>query len=136
MSPSRGRYSHLSTFSLRLYSHLSTMPKVTLPQLPVSALFGVVKPSGPTSMAVINEVKRLVSASRLFVDDKSARANAKALYTPSGKGLGKDQGKRKRSNKTGRGFEAKIGQGGTLDPLADGVLGELHVVLRTWDAAC
>lgn len=112
------------------------MPKVTLPQLPVSALFGVVKPSGPTSMAVINEVKRLVSASRLFVDDKSARANAKTLYTPSGKGLGKDQGKRKRSNKTGRGFEAKIGQGGTLDPLADGVLGELHVVLRTWDAAC
>ena len=76
-------------------------------------------------MAVLSDVKRLISASRLFVDAVSAEKNAEALYSPSGKGLGKDKGKRKRKNAPGLGFEAKSGQGGTLDPLADGVLGEL-----------
>ncbi|KAG6810192.1 hypothetical protein H0H92_012956 [Tricholoma furcatifolium] len=83
------------------------MPKISLPSLPVSGLFGIAKPSGPTSMSVINDVKILVSQSRLFVDaDK----------------LEKSQGQ-KHKRKHARGG-IKIGQGGTLDPLADGVLGE------------
>ncbi|KAH8116795.1 pseudouridine synthase [Phellopilus nigrolimitatus] len=105
------------------------MPKVTFPQLPVSALFGISKPSGPSSMSVINDLKRLVSASRLFIDSKYASINAEKLYTKSKDDdagedgeKGKDRGKGKRRKGKGRDFEAKIGQGGTLDPLADGVL--------------
>ncbi|KAI5119185.1 hypothetical protein M0805_000639 [Coniferiporia weirii] len=105
------------------------MPKVALPNLPISALFGITKPSGPSSMSVINDVKRLVSASRLFVDSESAKVNAERVYTvDNGEGEGDaDKGKKrdrggKRRRGRGKGEEAKIGQGGTLDPLADGVL--------------
>ena len=80
------------------------MPKVSVSSLPVSGLFGIAKPSGPTSMAIINDMKKLVGKSKLFVyEDK----------------LG---------NKGRRGRDpVKIGQGGTLDPLADGVLGSFYL---------
>lgn len=84
------------------------MPKVTLPVFPVSALFAINKPSGPTSMSVINDIKILVGSSRLFVDQKSLDAR---------------RPKRRRGKQTDA---VKIGQGGTLDPLADGVLGNSH----------
>jgi len=80
------------------------MPKVSIPPLPLSGLFAVAKPSGPTSMAVVEDIKQLVGNSRLFVD-------ASKLENRTGKGSRK---RRKDS--------VKIGQGGTLDPLADGVL--------------
>ncbi|KAJ6502471.1 pseudouridylate synthase 4 [Mycena sanguinolenta] len=80
------------------------MPKATVPPLPLSALFGVVKPSGPTSMSVINDVKLLVSRSKLFVDAEKLESKKKINV---------------RRPKAG---DLKIGQGGTLDPLADGVL--------------
>ncbi|KAJ6596975.1 pseudouridine synthase [Mycena vulgaris] len=80
------------------------MPKVTMPKIPVSAFFGVAKPSGPTSMAVINDVKVLATRSKLFVDADKLE-----------KGTGKKPKWRGRT-------DIKIGQGGTLDPLADGVL--------------
>ncbi|TFK76289.1 pseudouridine synthase [Pluteus cervinus] len=83
------------------------MPKVSLSNLPVSALFGVTKPSGPTSMSIINDIKQLASQSRLFVE-------ASKLEQVKGKKIPK-KGKRSREI-------LKIGQGGTLDPLADGVL--------------
>jgi tRNA pseudouridine55 synthase len=89
------------------------MPKAAPHSLPLSGLFGVVKPSGPTSMSVINDVKQLVARSRLFVEEEK---------------LEKSKGK-KIPNKGKRAREAiKIGQGGTLDPLADGVLGEYPVI--------
>ncbi|KAI6109502.1 pseudouridine synthase [Pisolithus sp. B1] len=72
------------------------MPKVTSPHLPLSGLFAVYKPSGPTSMSVLEDIKKLICKSPLFAD-------------ATGKG--------KRAKDT-----VKIGQGGTLDPLADGVL--------------
>ncbi len=81
------------------------MPKVSLPALPVSGLFGVVKPSGPTSMAVVNSIQNLVNKSKLFVDEAKIGKVAKKKGRP-----------RLQKN-------VKIGQGGTLDPLADGVLG-------------
>lgn len=59
-------------------------------------------------MSVINDLKQLVGNSRLFVD-------ADKLET-RGKGKIPTRGKRARGI-------VKIGQGGTLDPLADGVLG-------------
>ncbi|KAJ7046867.1 pseudouridine synthase [Mycena alexandri] len=80
------------------------MPKTTVPDLPVSAFFGVIKPSGPTSMSIINDVKLLVARSKIFVDADT---------------LEKSKGKKVR--KHGKN-DVKIGQGGTLDPLADGVL--------------
>ena len=102
------------------------MPKASLPTLPVSALFGIIKPSGPSSMAVINDIKRLVSSSRLFMDEETAKENAEKLASGSAKSeqqRGKwSRGRGKR--RAGRATEAKMGQGGTLDPLADGVLGE------------
>ncbi len=85
------------------------MPKVSIKSLPVSALFGVVKPSGPTSMSIINEMKKLVGRSSLFVhEDKLDKVHDA-------------RNKRKRGGDT-----VKIGQGGTLDPLADGVLGSCY----------
>lgn len=86
------------------------MPKVNLSSFPVSGLFGIVKPSGPTSMSVVNDLQQLVARSRLFVD-------AEKLATIKGKKLDRRRGKHGRES-------IKIGQGGTLDPLADGVLGK------------
>ncbi|KAJ7111536.1 pseudouridine synthase [Mycena crocata] len=80
------------------------MPKATMPNIPMSAFFGVVKPSGPTSMSIINDVKLLCARSKLFVD-------AEKLEKSKGKKISL-RGKN----------DIKIGQGGTLDPLADGVL--------------
>ncbi|KAF8622018.1 hypothetical protein AX15_007332 [Amanita polypyramis BW_CC] len=80
------------------------MPKISVSSLPVSGLFAVAKPSGPTSMAIINDMKKLIGRSRLFVyggEEKVREVRSK--------------GKRARD-------PVKIGQGGTLDPLADGVL--------------
>lgn len=84
------------------------MPKISLSLLPLSGLFGVIKPSGPTSMHIINEIKPLIAGSRIFVDAATLEKNKKS----------KGKGARGRRGKDG----IKIGQGGTLDPLADGVL--------------
>ncbi|KAI9571348.1 pseudouridine synthase [Boletus coccyginus] len=80
------------------------MPKVLVPPLPLSGLFAVSKPSGPTSMSVLEDIKKLVGNSRLFVDARKLENRT-----------GKDGRKRRKDT-------VKIGQGGTLDPLADGVL--------------
>ncbi|KAI6036287.1 pseudouridine synthase [Pisolithus microcarpus] len=82
------------------------MPKITSPHLPLSGLFAVYKPSGPTSMSVLEDIKKLICKSPLFVErDKLENRQ------------GRRHGKGKRAKDT-----VKIGQGGTLDPLADGVL--------------
>jgi tRNA U55 pseudouridine synthase TruB len=94
----------------RLLSYFATMPKAPA-SLPLSGLFGVIKPSGPTSMHVVDQLKRLVCNSRLFVDEEK-------LKKASGK-------------KRARRDNVKIGQGGTLDPLADGVLGRCNLVGET-----
>ncbi|CAL1704614.1 unnamed protein product [Somion occarium] len=80
------------------------MPKETTTKQPLSGTFGVAKPSGPTSMALVNDIKKLVSNSSLFVEESKLQG-----------------AKHKRKGKYRRG-PVKIGQGGTLDPLADGVL--------------
>ena len=86
------------------------MPKSSFSNLPVSGLFGVLKPSGPTSMSIVHDLQQLIARSKLFVEADKAEEN------------------KKRKPQKGRGKKAreaiKIGQGGTLDPLADGVLGE------------
>ena len=89
------------------------MPKVPPSSLPVSALFAVIKPSGPTSMSIVNDLQRLVARSRLFVDAEKLEKT---------KGTKADHGRRGKHARDA----IKIGQGGTLDPLADGVLGALN----------
>ncbi|KAF9013892.1 pseudouridylate synthase 4 [Cyathus striatus] len=84
------------------------MPKVSLPHIPLSGLFGVVKPSGPTSMSTVHDLQQLIARSKLFVEEAK-------LEKVKGKQISRKRG---RHNKEA----IKIGQGGTLDPLADGVL--------------
>lgn len=62
-------------------------------------------------MSVINDVKKLLARSRLFVSQQV---------------LDKNQKVHKRGKRSGE--IVKMGQGGTLDPLADGVLGTLFSV--------
>lgn len=101
------------------------MPKASTPSFPLNGLFAVNKvpglpsaldlpcsahgrpsnqPSGPTSMHLLESLKHLFKESPLFIDPNAV--------------VDKKQKKR-------RGGAVKMGQGGTLDPLADGVLGEL-----------
>jgi len=88
------------------------MPKVTGSQLPLSGIFAIDKPSGVVTMQLLNTLNRLLSSAPLFLasepDNKNDRNN-------------KYQ-KRRRGN---RDKKVKLGQGGTLDPLASGVLGTL-----------
>lgn len=85
----------------------TNMPKDTLPPLPLSGLFAVAKPSGPTSMAIINDVKNLINTSSLFVEQEKLAARKE----------GKNEKPKRRKWKSNRDM-VKIGQGGTLDPLA------------------
>ncbi|WVQ64819.1 tRNA pseudouridine(55) synthase [Kwoniella botswanensis] len=83
------------------------MPKSpSMPPLPLNGLFPIAKPSGPSSMKVIDSITSLLLESKLF-DDPEKRKHARFQ-------------KNKKKNTAHLGL--KIGQGGTLDPLADGVL--------------
>ena len=72
---------------------------------PLSALFAINKPTGVTSMSLLNNLQPLLQSSSLF-------AKQAPPIHPNDKS-------RRRKSKQDR---IKIGQGGTLDPLADGVL--------------
>jgi tRNA pseudouridine55 synthase len=92
----------------------TSMPRTVSPKLPLNGVFGIIKPSGPTSMAILDRLKTLIADSFLFVDSnelQKQRQNALDAKKPKGRGKFKNQG-------------PKVGQGGTLDPLADGVLGK------------
>ncbi|OCF32288.1 tRNA pseudouridine(55) synthase [Kwoniella heveanensis CBS 569] len=83
------------------------MPKAPkTPSLPLNGLFPIAKPSGPSSMRVIDRITPLLLDSKLF-DDPVKRSMADTKF-------------KRKKNLTHMGL--KIGQGGTLDPLADGVL--------------
>lgn len=87
---------------------------------PLNGVFGLHKPSGPTSMSLLDELKPLFASSSLFRNaDGSVPADLKGKGKWRGKGRGKGKGR-----SMDEGVPPKIGQGGTLDPLADGVLGE------------
>lgn len=83
-----------------------------LPSFPVSGVVGIVKPSGPTSMSLLDALKPLLAASKVFQDVSA--------HTGSGR-PGRNRRKRFRGG-DGSAGTPKLGQGGTLDPLADGVL--------------
>ncbi|GAA5964173.1 hypothetical protein JCM21900_001494 [Sporobolomyces salmonicolor] len=85
------------------------MPKA--PKRPLSCLFALNKPTGQPSMTLLNKLQPLFASSQLFKDPSSA-----PLHDQRNKGKGKG---RRSKWKDAR---VKMGQGGTLDPLADGVL--------------
>ena len=63
-------------------------------------------------MSIINDIQQLVARSKLFVDaEKLEKFKVKKV----------DRGRRGKHAREA----IKVGQGGTLDPLADGVLGAL-----------
>ena len=82
---------------------------------PLSGIFGINKPSGPTSMSLLDALKPLFATSPLFADADGKRPQDQSRKRGKfGKGKGKWAG--------GVAGAPKLGQGGTLDPLADGVL--------------
>jgi tRNA pseudouridine55 synthase len=120
------RDSHLAVRKVTLHAHIQEqvdMPKVATGTLPLSGLFAIVKPSGPTSMSILDKLKPLLAQSRLLVDQEEY----KQVLADREK-----QNKNKKKFKKGRtsrpSDRPKLGQGGTLDPLADGVLGESILV--------
>ncbi|EIW77339.1 pseudouridine synthase [Coniophora puteana RWD-64-598 SS2] len=93
------------------------MPKAPFSSLPLSGLFAIAKPSGPTSMSILDSIKPLINSSPLFVSQDKLDKQKDGDAQSGGKGKGKFG----RGKKRGR-DAVKLGQGGTLDPLADGVL--------------
>ncbi|KAH8917552.1 pseudouridine synthase [Atractiella rhizophila] len=87
-------------------------PTGPTPKLPLSALFALHKPSSSISMTLLNRLQPLFQQSLLFAQGEEGQGG-------SSKG-DKKKGKWKKGRK--RDSRVKIGQGGTLDPLADGVL--------------
>lgn len=67
-------------------------------------------------MQLLNKLQPLLASSPLFKDPNAAGEQS---------GGGKKRGNGKRRG----GGRVKLGQGGTLDPLADGVLGKFFIVL-------
>ena len=104
------------------------MPKVTSPIVPLQGLFGLIKPSGPTSMSLLDALKSLFLESPLFVTNDAERKAFIEARKKRGGGKVKAAGNRARNSKYLK--AVKIGQGGTLDPLADGVLGK-HTAPRS-----
>jgi tRNA pseudouridine55 synthase len=96
----------------------TTSPELAAPssstdfKRPLSGLFAINKPSGVTSMSLLESLKELFLSSKLFVENPEPHQLAK----------GKKSRKNKYWQKKNQAKAIKIGQGGTLDPLASGVL--------------
>lgn len=93
---------------------------------PLSGIFAVNKPSGRTSMSLLEDLKPLFASSSLF-KDADGKASDLAKRIPGGwrgRSARKKLAKGDAHAVESFNFPPKLGQGGTLDPLADGVLGE------------
>ena len=111
------------------------MPKATVPALPLSGIFAVIKPSGPTSMSLLTRLKPLFSSSKLFVPEAELdmpRMGSK--YPGATPTTDKKQKKKPNWKKISKRY-VKLGSGGTLDPLADGVLGSsvFAITILPWN---
>lgn len=93
---------------------LKTTPKSTLRLM--NGVFAVNKPSGRSSANLISELQELFTKSEVFADDLKAMKN-KMAYD-----LGQDKKWKNKWKKKVDAAKVKIGHGGTLDPLASGVL--------------
>lgn len=86
----------------------------SLASRPLNGVFAIDKPSGKTCMDLLDSLKNLLAYSPLFrnPDGTLPEGNGGNAWRPAG-------GKK---NLKGKAAPPKIGQGGTLDPLASGVL--------------
>ncbi|PWN24127.1 pseudouridine synthase [Microstroma glucosiphilum] len=86
----------------------------SLASRPLNGVFAIDKPSGKTCMELLDSLKDLLAYSPLFrnPDGTLPEGNGGNAWRPAG-------GKK---NLKGKAAPPKIGQGGTLDPLASGVL--------------
>ncbi|KAI5964153.1 PUS4 [Candida pseudojiufengensis] len=82
----------------------------------MNGVFAIYKPSGVSSANFLNEVQDLFTNSRTFAADLKA-ARDKVYYD-----LSRDRKWQKKARKKADSTKIKIGHGGTLDPLASGVL--------------
>lgn len=77
----------------------------------LNGVFAVNKPSGPSSAVVVGQIKKAVNASKLVLGSKAnSQGNKKNLD-------GQEWWKKKKEQTS-----LKVGHGGTLDPLASGVM--------------
>lgn len=93
------------------------MPKAT--NWPVSGLFGLNKPTNMITMNMLNDFKSLLNSSPVFVPQPVP------MFSGSSSNNDKQKSNKKRRQRHGKPNKAstvKMGQGGTLDPLASGVL--------------
>ncbi|KAK0550136.1 pseudouridine synthase pus4 [Tilletia horrida] len=100
-------------------------PSRSLPtKRPLSGIFAIDKPSGPTSMAILEELKPLFASSSLFLNPDGSLPDNRKPSNKNRRGRGGAGGGRwgKQSGRKGEALPPKLGQGGTLDPLASGVL--------------
>lgn len=81
---------------------------------PVEGLLAVNKPRGPSSATVVRRVQDVFKKSALFADTLAAETARRNRESTSQK--------RRRSGDKARHIDVKIGHGGTLDPMASGVL--------------
>jgi hypothetical protein len=94
------------------------MPKALAGRtLPLNGLFAIAKPSGPASMAILDRLKPLFANSPLFVPEADLKT-----YREQRTRIRNHHGKKMKPGRNNNKI-VRMGQGGTLDPLADGVLG-------------
>lgn len=85
---------------------------------PISGVFAIDKPSGPSSASLLEQLKPLFSHSVLFRDP-----HAKKQFNGGGGGKkARMEAKYKKEKGISLLAQIKMGHGGTLDPLASGVL--------------
>lgn len=108
-------YSSLMTGPIRSSSS-TTSTSSTISDRPLNGVFGLEKPSGPTSMSLLEALKPLFARSILF------RNKDGSIPDERSSGDGNKKGRKFRGKNKNKLQPPKIGQGGTLDPLADGVL--------------
>lgn len=83
----------------------------------MNGIFAIEKPSGITSSKFIGDIQAIFTKSEIFKNDLNEAKNKAAQALGTDKKWTKE-----RINKKVKGMKVKIGHGGTLDPLASGVL--------------
>lgn len=91
---------------------------------PVSGLFGLNKPSHVITMSMLNDLKELLSSSPVFVSQPAPISSDLSSSKNPNQSVKNSKGKRRGGKyaKPKKESTVKMGQGGTLDPLANGVL--------------
>ncbi|KAE8257804.1 hypothetical protein A4X13_0g2100 [Tilletia indica] len=103
-------------------SSSSSSPSSSTSRRPLSGVFAIDKPSGPTSMALLEQLKPLFASSALFLNSDGSLPENRKPSKKDRRGRGGGGKWSRNAGRKGDPLPPKIGQGGTLDPLASGVL--------------